>query len=56
MEAMHSGEVVYPELRRQKAHQVHDSLKATGLHHSNQFAMWGMLEEAQRRLPWPSRR
>jgi hypothetical protein len=45
MTAMHSGEVAYPELRGLKAHQVYDSLKATGLHHSDQIAMWAHLEE-----------
>ncbi len=43
--AMHPGEVAYPELRGLKAHQVHDSLKATGLHQSDQLAMWAHLEE-----------
>jgi hypothetical protein len=38
--AMHSGEVAYPELRRQKAHQVHDRLRATGMHGSDQGALW----------------
>jgi hypothetical protein len=47
--SMYSGVVAYPELRRQKAHQVYASLKATGLHHSDQLAMWeslaGRMEE-----------
>ena len=42
--AMHSGEVAYPELRGLKAHQVYESLKATGLHKSDQFAMWEHIE------------
>jgi len=45
MTAMHSGEVAYPELRGLKAHQVYESLKATGLHKSDQFAMWTHLDE-----------
>ena len=42
---MHGGEVAYPELRRQKAHQVHDSLRATGLHHSDQGAVWQEIDQ-----------
>jgi hypothetical protein len=42
---MHSGEVAYPELRRQKAQQVHDRLRATGLHHSDQSAVWQEIDQ-----------
>jgi hypothetical protein len=44
---MHGGEVAYPELRRQKAHQVHDRLRATGMHGSDQGALW---EEIAQRI------
>ncbi len=43
MTAMHTGEVAYPDLRRMKARQVHDSLRATGLHQSDQGAVWSEL-------------
>ncbi len=43
--AMHAGEVAYPELRMMKARQVHDSLRMTGMHLSDQGALWEGIAE-----------
>jgi hypothetical protein len=43
--AMRAGEVAYPELRMAKARQVHDSLRRTGLHRSDQGALWQEIAE-----------
>ncbi len=48
--AMHAGEVAYPELRGLKAQQVHQNLQMTGLHQSDQGAIWDDIAAHSARL------
>jgi len=48
--AVHTGEVAYPELRAVKAQQVHDRLRATGMHGSDQGALWQGIARRHRGL------